>query len=136
MTYDRWYPTVTKLGDGRMLVVSGAISCPDCSRSRPPCTAGIATTSPRCSIRRRTRGPPSSRAAAGAFRQLYPNLYLLPDGRVFAATSAEDPIASRVLDVATQTWSVVDPGRSGTAEAPAMYLPGKIIKSGSARNPD
>ena len=30
MTYGRWYPTVTKLRDGRMLVVSGAINCPDC----------------------------------------------------------------------------------------------------------
>ena len=62
-------------------------------------------------------------------------MYVLPDGRVFAATTAEEPIASRVLELTTGTWSVVDPAvRDGGSSA--MYLPGKIIKSGSARNPD
>ena len=34
MTYGRWYPTVTKLPDGRMLALSGAIDCPDCCDRR------------------------------------------------------------------------------------------------------
>ena len=33
---------------------------------------------------------------------LYPNLYVLPDGRIFAATTAEEAIASRVLDLTTR----------------------------------
>ena len=35
---------------------------------------------------------------------LYPHMYVLPDGRVFAATTAEDAIASRVLDLDSRTW--------------------------------
>src|SRR5262245_53508952 len=31
MTYGRWYPSMIRLSDGRMLVVSGAIDCTDCT---------------------------------------------------------------------------------------------------------
>jgi hypothetical protein len=131
MSYARWYPTVTKLGDGRMLVVSGATNCPEC---RDPTVThnGIADLP---EIFNPASNSWSVLSGASLKLPLYPHLYVLPDGRVFAATTAEDPIASRVLNVATQTWSVVDPAvRDGGSSA--MYLPGKIIKSGSARNPD
>ena len=131
MKYGRWYPTLTKLPDGRMLVVSGAINCPDCAT---PGAAhnGIADLP---EIFDPATNTWSVVTGASLRLPIYPHMYVLPDGRVFAATTAEDPIASRVLDLTTRTWSVVDPNvRDGGSSA--MYLPGKIIKSGSARNPD
>ena len=95
MTYARWYPTLTKLPDGRMLAVSGANNCPDCAT---PGAAhnGIAATP----------GDLQSRdehlvvlSGASLRLPLYPHMYVLPDGRVFAAATAEEAIASRVLDL-------------------------------------
>ena len=62
-------------------------------------------------------------------------MYVLPDGRIFAAATAEEAIASRVLDLNTRTWSVVDSAVSDGGSS-VMYLPGKILKSGTAWNPD
>jgi hypothetical protein len=59
----------------------------------------------------------------------------LPDGRVLAAATAEHPIVSRVLDVNTQTWSVVDPDAVDGGSS-VMYLPGKVMKSGTSFNAD
>ena len=35
MSFGRWYPTVTALPDGRMLVTSGAINCDGCNATVP-----------------------------------------------------------------------------------------------------
>ena len=44
-------------------------------------------------------------------------------------------MASRVLNLTTKTWSVVDSNvRDGGSSV--MYLPGKILKTGTAWNPD
>jgi hypothetical protein len=62
---------------------------------------------------------------------------LVGDGhiRVLAAATAEDLITTYVLDVNTQTWSTVDanPVDGGSS---AMYLPGKVLKSGTSTDPD
>ena len=59
----------------------------------------------------------------------YPFMYVLPNGKVVAAGSDADDMATYVLDVATQTWSVVDPAIL-EGGMPVMYAPGKIMKSG------
>jgi hypothetical protein len=131
MTYPRWYPTTTKLPDGRILVVSGSTNCPECAN---PSVAhnNIADLPEIFDPKTNTW---SVLTGASLKLPLYPHMYVLPDGRVFAAATQEDPIASRVLNLTTKTWSVVDPAvRDGGSSA--MYLPGKILKSGSARNPD
>jgi hypothetical protein len=131
MTYGRWYPTVTKLPDGRMLAVSGAINCPDCITPGAPHNglAAIPEVFDPATNRWSALGNASLRLP------MYPHMYVLPDGRVFAASTAQEPIASRVLDLATQTWSTVDPAvRDGGSSA--MYLPGKILKTGTAWEPD
>ena len=66
---------------------------------------------------------------------LYPHVYVLPDGRIFVATTTEEPIASRVLDITTQDLECC---RSAVREggSSVMYLPGKILKTGKAWNPD
>jgi hypothetical protein len=61
----------------------------------------------------------------------YPNTYVLPDGRVLVTGTAEDPIPTRVLNVATQTWTTID-SRLFDSYSSAMYLPGKIMKSGTS----
>src|SRR5207302_9054707 len=61
----------------------------------------------------------------------YPFMFVLPDGRVLAAGSDEAKMATSVLDVATQTWSVVDSTVLDAGSA-VQYLPGKIMKTGSS----
>jgi hypothetical protein len=131
MTYARWYPTITKLPDGRMLAVSGATNCPDCATPGAPHN-GIAALPEIFDPATNTWSVLSN---ASLRLPIYPHMYVLPDGRVFAATTAEEAIASRVLNLTTGTWSVVDPNvREGGSSV--MYLPGKILKTGKAWNPD
>ena len=131
MANARWYPTLTKLPDGRMLVVSGSSNCPDCA------TPGAAHNGivPAPEIFDPATNTWSTVTGANLRLPLYPHMYVLPDGRIFAAATAEEAIASRVLDLNTRTWSVVDSAvRDGGSSV--MYLPGKILKSGTAWNPD
>ena len=62
-------------------------------------------------------------------------MFVLPDGRVLAANSAETAIVTQTLDISAQTWSVIDTNAVDGGSA-AMYLPGKILKSGTSTNPD
>jgi hypothetical protein len=62
-------------------------------------------------------------------------MYVMPDGRVFASSTAEYPIASQILNLTTGTWSVVDPVPVDGGSS-VMYLPGKIMKSGTSHDPD
>jgi hypothetical protein len=131
MAYARWYPTVVVLPDGKAIVVSGAIDCFTCSQpggSHP----GIALIP-------EVYDPPndtwSPLPGASISLPLYPHLFVLPDGRVLATGSQEDPIPTWALDVATQSWTLVDPVvRDGGSSV--MYRPGKILKTGTGRNPD
>src|SRR5262249_6556145 len=61
----------------------------------------------------------------------YPFMFVLPDGRVLAAGSDEAKMATYVLNVGTQSWSVVDPTILDAGSG-VMYLPGKIMKAGSS----
>jgi hypothetical protein len=131
MSYARWYPTVTTLADGRVLAVSGAINCPTCINPTGS-HAGIADIP---EVYNPTTNTWTRLTNASLSLPLYPHMFLLPDGRVLATSTAEDPIVSRVLDLNTQAWTVVDPVIVDGGSS-AMYLPGKIIKSGTAWNPD
>ena len=130
MTYGRWYPTLTKLPDGRMLAVSGAIDCPDCGDPNAAHN-GIAQF-PEVSIRLRTRGPSST--GAGLRLPMYPHMYVLRTGacsrRDRHGADREPRARPRHTDVVIVDSAVHDGGAS------AMYLPGKIIKTGSAWEPD
>jgi hypothetical protein len=131
MTYGRWYPTATALPNGKVLATSGAIDCPTCG-SINGSHAGIALIP---EIYDPNANTWSQLSSASLSLPLYPHMHVLPDGRVLAVSSQEDPIVSRVLDLTAQTWTVVDPAlRDGGSSV--MYRPGKILKTGSARNPD
>ena len=122
MQYGRYYPTVTELGDGRMMVTSGETTCNLCNAPIPEVYDASTNT---------------WTGLSGANKDIpfYPHMFLLPDGRVMEASNYSQAVASVVLNVATQTWSTVDPAVLDGGSA-AMYAPGKIIKSGLGRDAD
>jgi len=118
MHYARWYPTATVLPDGRVLSVSGATTCETCIASIPEIYNPTLNTW--------TALPNASWAV-----NLYPLMFVLPDGRVLEAGVTRQATETRVLDLNTNTWTTVDPvPRDG--HSAVMYDIGKIMKSGSS----
>jgi len=122
MAVGRWYPTVTALPDGRMLTVAGEVNCASCNAKVPevfdPAT-GTWTQLTRASLD----------------LPYYPHDFVLPDGRILVESSNLVEIPSYTLDVATQTWTTIDPTPVHGGSA-VMYAPGKIMKSGRGRDTD
>ena len=122
MAYRRWYPTATTMPDGRVLVTSGATTCfaYRCLADDPeiynPATNTWTTLN----------------TAANPF-WYYPFTFLLPDGRVLLAGSSEQPTLTQTLNVATQTWTTIDP-RAVDGGSATMYAPGKLMRSGTSSN--
>jgi Domain of unknown function (DUF1929)/Galactose oxidase, central domain len=122
MAYARWYPTLTMLPDGRLIVTSGETDCDGCDvRIQETYNTSTKTWS-------------QLRGAAFSF-PYYPHVYVLPDGRILVAATTEDPIVSRVLDMRALTWTAVG-GSAADGGSSAMYLPSKILKMGTSVNPD
>jgi hypothetical protein len=63
----------------------------------------------------------------------YPHAFVLPDGKVAVTGTAEAAVPTRVLDVATQTWTTAS-SQLRDQYTSAMYLPGKVVKSGKSTN--
>jgi fibronectin type 3 domain-containing protein len=131
MSYARWYPTSTTLADGRVLTVSGAIDCVNCAIPGDP-HDGLADIG---EIYNPATNSHTELASAPKRLEMYPHMFVLPDGRVLASSTNEDPIRAAVLDLTTNSWADV-PGGVVDGGSAAMYLPGKVMKSGSAWNPD
>ena len=118
----RWYPTVTALPDGRMLVTSGAQDSFTNIASIPE-------------IYDPTTNSWTQLTGADLAIPFYPYMFVLPDGKVLDAGADEAIVITRTLDVATETWTTIDPVAVDGGSA-AMYAPWKIIKSGAmAANP-
>jgi hypothetical protein len=118
MAYRRWYPSGTTLPDGRILVTSGAQSCLTCLADIPEIYNPI--TNKWTSMTSARLGVP-----------YYPFMYVLPNGKVVDAGANEETVATSTLDPATGTWTMVDPNVVD-GHSSAMYLPGKILKTGTA----
>jgi len=118
MTYRRWYPTLTSLADGRAIITSGSENSETTFVEVPEVYDPVTNTW-------------TSLDAARLSVPQYPMMFLLPDGRLLQAGSTEFPTATRALEIAAQRWSVVD-SRVLDGGSGVMYLPGKILKSGSA----
>ena len=121
MQYERWYPTVTALPDGRMLVTGGETNCNECNALIPEVYNPATNTWTQLT---------------GASKEFpyYPHMFVLPDGRVLATSSNRRAMATVVLNLATQTWSTVDPAILDGGSA-AMYAPGKILYVGGGDPP-
>jgi Galactose oxidase-like, Early set domain/Bacterial Ig domain/Kelch motif len=122
MAYGRWYPTAITLPDGRVLVVAGDDGCPSCVAAVPEIYNPATNTWVQLPD------------AANPLPE-YPHLFVLPDGRVLATGTFEEAIPTEVLDINTQTWTVVDPvvvdGHSSV-----MYGLNKFMKSGTSATSD
>jgi hypothetical protein len=118
MTYRRCHPTSTALPDGRALITSGAQSCPTCLADVPEV---FDPKTDRFSLL------PTARLGI----PYHAFMFVLPDGKVINAGANEAPSASAMLNMTTRTWSTVDPNVKDGHSA-ASYLPGKILKSGTA----
>jgi len=89
MAHGRWYPTVTTLGDGRILTFSGLLETGGTNTTVEVYTDGVGW---------------SPEYPAGWTPPLYPRMHLSTDGRVFYAGSGR---GSRFFDPSTKTWSPV-----------------------------
>src|SRR6266850_1965080 len=122
MSIARWYPTVTALSDGRMLTLAGEVNCNDCNALVPevfdPAT-----------------GTWTQLTGASLDIPTYPNSFVLPDGRLLVAAANKRQIPTYALDIATQTWTTVDPVVINGGSS-VMYMPGKVMKSGLGWDPD
>jgi len=122
MSFGRWYPTITALPDGRMLVTSGAINCDGCNATTPEIYDPVANSW-------------TQLTTASLNLPIYPHMFVLPDGRVLNTGSYELPVAAKALNLSTQTWTTIDPTVLDAGSA-VMYLPGKILKTGTSATSD
>ena len=117
MSFGRWYPTGTVLGDGKVLVTSGNTTCGTCFADIPelydPSTNSWTLLT-----------------AAQYTQSLYPYMFTLTNGKVLYAGSDEGYPPTRTLDVATETWTTLDPNPVPGGSA-VMYRLNKVLKSGS-----
>ena len=89
MAHGRWYPTVTTLGDGRVMTFSGLTETGSTNATVEIYTPGVGW---------------SPEYAAGWTPPLYPRLHLLPDGTVLYSGSGT---GSRIFTPSTHAWSAV-----------------------------
>src|SRR6185295_13632893 len=89
MAHGRWYPTVTTLGDGRVLTFSGLTETGGTNTAVEIYTAGTGW---------------SQQYVAGWTPPLYPRMHLMTNGNVFYSGSGP---GSRIFNTTTNTWSGV-----------------------------
>jgi methionine-rich copper-binding protein CopC len=118
MAYRRWYPTATLLPDGRVLVTAGADKTDLTLVTTPEVYDPVSSTW-------------SQLTTATQTINNYPFMFVLPNGNVLEAGSDEAPLPTKELNLATGTWSVIDPNVVDGSSA-VMYRPGKILKAGAS----
>src|SRR2546422_4438627 len=89
MAHGRWYPTVTTLGDGRVMTFSGLTETGGTNSTVEIYTVGSGW---------------SQEYPAGWTPPLYPRMHLMPNGNVFYSGSGT---GSRIFNTTTNTWSAV-----------------------------
>jgi len=87
MTHGRWYPTLTTLGDGRVMTFSGVNETGSTNTAVEIYTVGSGWSAP---------------VAAGWTPPLYPRMHLLPSGMVFYSGSGT---SSALFNPSTLTWT-------------------------------
>jgi len=118
MSYRRWYPTMTPLGDGKQLSTSG---------SQDSLTDIAPVPELYDPVTNRWTPLPSANNPI----PYYPFMYQLGDGRIVQVGATEQATSTQVLDPKTWTWSTVDP-RVIDGGSSVMYAPGKFLKAGTS----
>ena len=122
MNAGRWYPTVTTLANGDALVVSGSIDT----------TVGV---NPLPQVYQAASNTWRSLTSAQLSMDLYPRMFLAPDGRVFNAAPSQK---TRYLDTSgTGAWQNVANSNFGYRDygSAVMYADGKILVLGGGDPP-
>ncbi len=130
MNAGRWYPTNTTLANGDVLVVSGTI--------HGPASSQVYNNTPQ--VYQRSSNSWRTLSSAVLHLQLYPFMFLAPNGKVFLAGWNPD---TRYLNTSgTGSWTFVANSVHGWRNygSAVMYSPGKILLVGgdgdtSARTP-
>jgi galactose oxidase len=122
MALGRWYPTVTALPNGEMLVTAGTTE--DASKNTIPEIWSPATS--------------SWRRLTGASRELvyYPWMFLAPDGRIFM--SGHSPSTAWLTPSGSGAWSAGPRTRFSSSReygSAVMYEPGKLLLVGGGSPP-
>jgi hypothetical protein len=121
MVYPRWYPTLTELPDGRFIVQSGETNCDGCDVATPEIFDLAANT--------------WTELSGSQFKfNFYPHSFVLPDGRLLVSSNIETPMVSQVLDLGTGAWTAIG-GPAVDGGSAVMYLPGKVLKTGTTFDP-
>jgi len=118
MEYARWYPNATTLSDGRIIVLAGWQTTANTNAGISEIYDPVANTW-------------TSLTNANNPFETYPFMYLMPDGRLIHIGGSEYATDTDVLDLTSDTWSVID-SRIIDGGSATMYLPGKFMKAGSA----
>jgi hypothetical protein len=121
MSAGRWYPTVTTLSNGDVLVVSGSTSSSTGENTLPQVYQTATNT---------WRNLTSAQLSLG----LYPRMHLAPNGKVFVSGMSG---TSRYLDTTgTGSWSSVGNSSQGRDYGSSvMYDDGKVIIVGGGSPP-
>jgi hypothetical protein len=118
MTSSRFYATATTLPNGRVLATSGVFDIGQPIVPIPEVFDPVANTW--------TQLPGASLGLP-----TYALMFVLPDGRILQASCNEFSNITRVLNIATQTWTIVDPNVLDVGSA-VMYLPGMVMAAGAS----
>jgi hypothetical protein len=130
MNAGRWYPTVTTLPDGQLLVVAGSYFD----------AAGAETDNDLPQVFDPVAGTWRDLTGARYADAYYPFMYVAPNGLVFDA--GPRPL-TRYLDTSgSGAWTTVDttnygtrrPGSSRNYGSSAMYTPGRVVILGGSRS--
>jgi Domain of unknown function (DUF1929)/Bacterial Ig domain len=114
MAYPRWYPTANMLPNGTIIVQSGETQCSECDEPVPEIY----------------------NPSTNSWNQLSSVPFTFPYyPQVLVSSTAEAPITSEVLNLGTPGWTSVGGGALDGGSA-AMYIPGKVLKSGTSADPD
>jgi len=131
MDLGRWYPTVTALGNGEMLVISGTYSSTPLPNPTILLNLVPQVWQPESGTWRYltdAASQPENAQAHGV--KLYPWMFVAPDGRVFKAGPDQD---TWFLDTAGGgSWAPGPPRNYGLLSygSAVMYAPGKILVVG------
>ena len=130
------HPDAPALAGSASWIASGAIATRHMEALDPTGTSGSGSGCT-TSLNGRWSTVTSQSASGAQLMSLYPQLYVLPDGRLFHAgpAPAENAVASyrRFFDLGTKQWTD-NAGSNLDAEvfgSSVMYRPGKVLRAGS-----
>jgi fibronectin type 3 domain-containing protein len=130
MAEARWYPTATQLPDGRVLAFGGDRIVLD--RSGEPPALSDASVNSLPEVYNPTNNTWTSLTSAQLTSPLYPQMFVLSDGRIL---DAGPDTTTRVLTPGSWTWSAIGVSPFD-GHSSVMYRPNKIMKAGSWSDPD